>query len=86
MAARSSLTIELNQDIEAKLSKLAEATQRSRGEVANTALTLYVEREFRTIEAIRQGLVDLEKGDLVDHEDAMSELDAVIEAAEAARL
>lgn len=86
MAAGSSLTIELNQEIEAKLAELAEATQRSRGEVANAALTLYVEREFRTIEAIRQGLVDLEKGDLVDHEDAMSELDAVIEAAKAARL
>jgi predicted transcriptional regulator len=86
MTARSSLTIELNQDIEAKLSQLAQATHRSRSELASAALTTYVEREFRAIDGIHQGLADLESGDLVDHEEAMSELDAVIEAAEAARL
>jgi predicted transcriptional regulator len=86
MAARSSLTIELDQDIEAKLSQLAQATHRSRNDLANAALTTYVEREFKAINGIHQGLADLESGDLFDLEEAMAELDAMIEAAEAARL
>ena len=86
MATGSRLTIELNQDVEAKLLKLSAATDRSQAELANVALTSYLDRELKTVDGIRRGLADIESGDLVDHDKAMDELEAVIEAAEAARL
>jgi predicted transcriptional regulator len=39
------------------------------------------ERERETIEGIRRALADLEAGRVVSHEEAMAEIDAVIEAA-----
>ncbi|MFN3501595.1 MAG: CopG family ribbon-helix-helix protein [Allorhizobium sp.] len=86
MATGSHLTIELNQDVEAKLLELSAATDRSQAELANVALTSYLDRELKTVDGIRRGLADIKSGDLVDHDKAMDELDAVIEAAEAARL
>lgn len=83
---RSSVTIELSQDIDIKLTRLAEATRQSRAELVGAALSSYVEQELRVIDGIKQGLADIASGDLVDHEEAMAELDAVIDAAEATRL
>lgn len=83
---RSSVTIELSDDIESKLTRLAEATRVSRAELAGAAVTAYVEHELRVIDGIRQDLADIDSGDLVDHDEAMAELDAVIDAAEATRL
>jgi predicted transcriptional regulator len=82
----SSVTIELSADIEAKLTRLAEATRQSRTELVDAALSSYVEHELRAVDGIKQGLADITNGDLVDHEEAMAELDAVIDAANVPRL
>ncbi len=82
----SSVTIELSKHIDAQLTRLAEATRQSRADVASAALASYVEHELQVIDGIRKGLADIDSGDLVDHDEAMAELDAVIDAAEATRL
>lgn len=85
MTARSSVTIELNLDLESKLARLSEATLQSRTELVSAALSSYVERELQFVDHVREGLADIEEGNLVDHEQAMAELDAIINSMEASR-
>jgi predicted transcriptional regulator len=81
MPASTTLTIRLSPDTKAKLARLAEGTRRSRAFLAGEAVAAYVERELAIAEGIERGLVDVEAGRLVPHEEAMAELYAVIEGA-----
>jgi predicted transcriptional regulator len=81
MAAVASLTIELPADVAEKLGRLAEDTRRSRSVIASDALAAYVEQELRAIDGIRRGLDDVAAGRVIPHDEAMAEIDAVIEAA-----
>lgn len=85
MSADKIMTIHVSAEVEAKLVRLAERTSRSKEHLATEAVSAFVEQEQRTIETIEKGLRDVGAGHVVDHDAAMAELHAVIEAAEARR-
>jgi len=77
------MTIRLGTDVKEKLDRIASATNRSRSYLAAEAVASYVDRELEIIEGIRRGLADIDAGRLVAHDDAMDEIDAIIDAVEA---
>lgn len=85
MSADKIMTIHVSAEVEAKLLRLAERTSRSKEHLVTEAVSAFVEQEQRTIENIEKGLRDVATGDIVDHDAAMAELHAVIDAAEARR-
>lgn len=64
-----------------KLDRISAATQRTRSYLASEAIEAYVERELAVIEGVEAGLADMRAGEVVDHDDAMAQIDAAIEAA-----
>jgi predicted transcriptional regulator len=85
MAHSETMTIRLDHEVKKKLTRLAEGTRRSKSYLAAEAVAVYVDRELEIIEGIRRGLADLEAGRVLPHEEAVTEIDAVIGAAEARR-
>jgi predicted transcriptional regulator len=75
------MTIRLGAETKRKLERLAADTRRSKSYLAAEAVSVYVDRELEIIEGIRRGLADAEAGDTVSHDEAMAEVQAVIEAA-----
>jgi predicted transcriptional regulator len=83
MGASETMTIRVRPEVKEKLERIGAATRRSKSFLAGEALAAYVERELEIIEGIQRGLEDVKAGRTVSHEEAMKELFAVIEAAEA---
>ena len=75
------MTIRLDPQLKAKLGRLADGTRRSRSFLAAEAVETYVDRELAIIEGIERGLADVEAGRTVSHEDAMADLQQVIDKA-----
>ena len=85
MAASTTMTIRVRPDVKEKLDRIAADTQRSKSFLAGEAVAAYVERELEIIDGIKRGMADAAAGRVVSHDDAMAEIDAVIDAAEAKR-
>lgn len=85
MTASTTMTIRVSPETKRKLERIAGETRRSKSFLAAEAVSAYVERELEIIDGIRRGMADAEAGRVVSHEDAMAELHAVIDAAEAKR-
>ncbi len=85
MASSTTMTVRVSNEVKEKLDRLAGSTQRSRSFLAAEALSAYVDREFEIIAGIEQGLADIKAGRVVDHDEAMAEIEAVIVAAERRR-
>jgi predicted transcriptional regulator len=85
MAGSTTMTIRVSAEVKEKLGRLAQDTRRSRSFLAGEAVEAYVERELAIIEGVRRGLADVEAGRVVPHEEAMAELRAAIDAAQARR-
>jgi len=83
MSDSTTMTIRLSSDLKDKLDRLAQGTRRSKSFLAAEAVSAYVDRELEIIEGIRQGLADVEAGRTVSHEEAMAEIDAMLDAIEA---
>ncbi|CAM4405135.1 CopG family ribbon-helix-helix protein [Palleronia rufa] len=81
MAASTTMTIRLDPQVKEKLGRLAQDTKRSRSFLAGEAVGAYVDRELTIIDGIQRGLADMEAERVVPHEDAVAELQAVIDAA-----
>lgn len=81
----TTMTIRVPLEVSDKLSRLSKGTRRSRSYLAAEALAAYVDRELTIIEGIEEGLADVAVGRTVSHEQVMSELDAIIDAAEQVR-
>ncbi|MGP1397243.1 MAG: CopG family ribbon-helix-helix protein [Inquilinaceae bacterium] len=81
MSPSTTMTIRVSSEVKEKLGRLARDTRRSRSFLAAEAVAAYVERELEIIHGIRHGLADVEAGRVVSHEDAMAEVDAVIDEA-----
>jgi predicted transcriptional regulator len=81
MAASTTMTIRVSQGLKEKLERLAQDTRRSKSFLAAEAVSAYVVRELEIMGGVRQGLADVEAGNVIPHDDAMAELDAAIEAA-----
>jgi predicted transcriptional regulator len=85
MASSTTMTIRIDPLVKEKLGRLADGTRRSRSYLAAEAVAAYVDRELEIIEGIQRGLDDVEAGRTVSHEEAMAEIDALIDAAERRR-
>lgn len=80
MSSSTTMTIRVNSEVKAKLDRLARDTQRSRSYLAAAAVSGYVDRELKIVAGIQQGIADRVAGRTVSHDDAMAEIDAVIDA------
>ena len=85
MTASTTMTIRVRPDVKEKLDRIASDTQRSKSFLAGEAVAAYVERELEIIDGIKRGMADAAAGRVVPHDEAMAELYAVIDAAEAKR-
>jgi predicted transcriptional regulator len=81
MPVSSTMTIRISPEVKDKLDRIAADTRRSRSFLAGEAVAAYVERELQIIEGVKQGLTDVQTGQLVPHDEAMAEIYAAIEAA-----
>ena len=81
MPASTTMTIRISADLKEKLGQLAQGTRRSNSFLAAEALAAYVERELKILLGIQEGLADMAAGNLMPHDEAMAEIDAIIEAA-----
>ncbi|RUX29987.1 CopG family transcriptional regulator [Mesorhizobium sp. M7A.F.Ca.US.011.01.1.1] len=86
MTASTTMTIRVSPETKLKLERIATDTRRSKSFLAAEAVSAYVDRELDIIEGIKRGIEDAAAGRVVPHDDAMAEIDAVIESAEARRL
>lgn len=80
----TTITIDISDDVGARLAQLADDTHRPAAHLAAEAVASYVAREQADIEGIKRGLADVAAGRLIPHDEAMAELEAAIEAAIAA--
>lgn len=85
MSATTTMTIRVSEDTREKLDRLATGMRRSRSFLAAEALTAYVERELQIIEGIQRGLADVQAGRIIPHDEAMDQLDAMIEGMRSSR-
>ena len=85
MTSSTTMTIRVSAETRGKLERLATDTRRSESLLAAEAVSSFVERELAIVDGIRRGIADVEAGRIVPHDEAMAEIDAVIEAAARAR-
>ena len=82
MPASATMTIRLSPEIKEKLGRLAHDTRRTKSYLAGEAVSAYVQRELDIIDGIQNGMADVRDGRVVSHDQAMAEIDAVLNAAE----
>jgi predicted transcriptional regulator len=80
------MTIRVSSEVKGKLEQLAHDTKRSKSFLAAEAVSAYVERELDIIDAIKRGVADVEAGRVVDHDEAMAEVYAIIAARQAPKV
>lgn len=85
MTDSTTMTIRVSTETKLKLERIAADTRRSKSFLAAEAVSAYVDRELEIIEGIKRGMADVVAGRIVSHDDAMAEIDAVIESVEAKR-
>ena len=85
MTDSTTMTIRVSSETKLKLERIAADTRRSKSFLAAEAVSAYVDRELEIIEGIKRGMADVAAGRIVSHDDAMAEIDAVIESMEAKR-
>jgi predicted transcriptional regulator len=81
MPTTATMTIRVSSETKRKLERLAADTRRSKSFLAAEAVSAYVERELAIIDGIRRGLADVDAGRVVSHAEAMTEIQAVLDAA-----
>jgi predicted transcriptional regulator len=80
MSQSATVTVRLPQTLKDQLAVLSERTRRTSSFLAGEAIAAYVQRELEIIAGVEQGVEDMRNGRLVDHADAMAEVDAAIDA------
>ena len=85
MTASTTMTIRVSPETRSKLERIAADTRRSKSFLAAEAGSAYVDRELEIIDGVKRGMADAEAGRVVPHDEAMAEIHAVIDAAEARR-
>ena len=70
----TTLSIRIPENTKARLSALAQDTQRSNSFLAAKAIEEYLEREAEIMDGIKRGLADMEAGRTTPHDEAMVRL------------
>ncbi|WP_027156508.1 CopG family ribbon-helix-helix protein [Methylobacter luteus] len=77
--ATEAFTVRAESDIVHQLDHLADSLDRSRNYLVNQALKEYLQQHAWQIEKITQGIAAADRGELVDHDDVMKEMEELIE-------
>lgn len=85
MSATTTMTIRVPLETKERLDRLSQNTRRSRSFLAAEAVTRYVESEADIVDGILRGIEDMKEGRTVSHEDAMDELQAIVDEARRAK-
>ena len=81
----SPLSVRLSTDLLEKLDKIAKALERPRSWVLVHAFKEYLKREGDEILDIQEGIEAADRGELVDLDEVIADMDEVIKRAEAKR-
>ena len=76
--AAEAFTVRTEPDIVHQLDSMAESLDRSRNYLVNQAIKEYLEAHAWQIEKITQGIAAADRGELVDHDQVMQEMDDLI--------
>lgn len=76
--AQTRITIRTDPELAGKVTALASAMGRTRNRVIEDAVRQYVESQAWQVEGIREAMGSLDRGDGLDHEDVMAEMDAFL--------
>ena len=72
------ITIRLPVDILAEIETIAQTTERSRSWIIVRALKSYLQNEGADILAYRQGMQDIENGNVSDLDDVLEDLERIV--------
>jgi predicted transcriptional regulator len=78
--ATEAFTVRAESNLVNQLDHLADTLDRSRNYLVNQALKEYLEQHAWQIEKISQGIAAADRGELVDHEIVMKEMEELIES------
>jgi predicted transcriptional regulator len=81
MARSTTLSIRVAPEVKEQLDRLAKASRRTQSFLAGEAIAAFVARETELLQGVEEDLEDFRTGNTVSHEEAMAELQAVIDAA-----
>lgn len=81
MSSRTTMTIEIGQNVKDQLDALASDVDQSSQHLAEKAVTAFVEQELALRQSIERGLAEGRTGNVVPHEDVIAEMRAMIDAA-----
>ncbi len=80
MSSRTTMTIEIRQDVKDQLDALASGVDRSSQHLAEEAVTAFVEEELALRQSIEESLADGRANNVVSHGDAIADMRAMIAA------
>lgn len=80
MPSRTTMTIEIRQEVKDQLDALASSADRSSQHLAEEAVTAFVEEELALRQSIEKSLADGRAGNVVSHGDAIADMRAMIAA------
>lgn len=81
----SPVSLRMPEDLLRRLDGVANALDRSRSWILLRALALYLDEHEEEILLTAEGLAELRRGEGIDFDDALKEIDAIIDAAEQRR-
>jgi predicted transcriptional regulator len=81
----TTLTVDLPEEVEDRLERLAVRTRRDRSTIVGDAIADYVERELAIIDGINEALEEVHAGRVVPHDEVMDEVRALLVTAELER-
>ena len=81
MSSRTTMTIEIRQDVKDQLDALASGAEQSSQHLAEEAVTAFVEQELALRQSIEKSFAEGRAGDVVPHAEVIAEMRAMIDAA-----
>jgi len=76
--SQTSITIRTDSELVGKVAALAVAMDRTRNWVVEDALRQYVESQAWQVEGVKDAMGSLDRGEGIDHEAVMAEMDALL--------
>ncbi|MBF0354486.1 MAG: ribbon-helix-helix protein, CopG family [Alphaproteobacteria bacterium] len=76
MPATIPVTVRVSAETNAKLERIAKATERSKSKLLAGAIDAYIESERQFLEGMERGLADMKAGRVIDNDEMMLWLDS----------
>jgi predicted transcriptional regulator len=78
MTTTEAFTVKIEPAIVHQLDQMAESQDRSRHDIVNQVLKEYLQHHTGQIEKIQEGITASDRGERVDHDDMMNELEELL--------